>query len=108
LGEPVRPITDAWETERQDFVCLPRLPAILTPVQAGWLLGFTDEAIGILVRDGLLVALGGAKPDDSKRFSSAYILQLSLNREWLDAATNAVYQSRAKVPGNEEISPINK
>jgi len=100
--------TDSFETERQDFVCLPRLPAILTDFQTGWLLGFTDEGVGVLVRGGLLVALGGAGPNDAKRFSRAYILNVAQNREWLDAATNAIYQSRPQVPSKKEITPITK
>ena len=99
---------DSFETERQDFVCLPRLPAILTDFQTGWLLGFPAEAVGVLVRCGLLVALGGAGPNDAKRFSRAYILNVAQNREWLDAATNAIYQSRPQVPSKKEITPITK
>ena len=72
------------------------LPAIITDVQTGWLLGFTGEAVGILVREEILKPLGGASTDDSKRFSSAYIGQLSRDRDWLDEATDAIYKSRTK------------
>ena len=92
--QPINPPMETWEVERQEFVCLPRLPAILNSVQACWLLGFTEEAISILVRERILEPLGGAGPNDCKRFSSAYILQLALDRKWLEVATNAVYQSR--------------
>jgi hypothetical protein len=96
IGGSFQPVMDTWEVERQEFLNLPRLPAIITDVQTGWLLGFTAEAVGILVRDEFLKPLGGAGPDDSKRFSSAYIGQLSRDRDWLDEATDAIYASRAK------------
>ena len=84
------------QIERVEFTTLPRLPAILTDVQAGWLLGFPVEAIGILVREGLLVALGSAGPDDAKRFAAAHIEKLTADRDWLDRATDAIYQARRK------------
>lgn len=87
---------DTWELERLEFLNLPRLPAILTDVQTGWLLGFTTEGVGILAREKLLKPLGGAGPDDSKRFASAYIGQLSRDRGWLDEATDTIYKSRNK------------
>lgn len=85
---------NGWEAERDEFVRLPRLPAILTDVQAGWLLGFTTEAVGVLVGNGLLQPLGQAGKDDSKRFPRVYIERLAGDRDWLDQATNAIYQSR--------------
>ena len=92
---------DTWELERQEFLNLPRLPAIITDVQTGWILGFTGEAIGILVREKILMPLGGAGREDSKRFSSAYVGQLSRNREWFDQATDTVYAAGAKSKLNQ-------
>ena len=88
---------DTWELERQEFENLPRLPAILTDVQTGWRLNCTAEGIGILVREKHLEALGGAGPDDCKRFAAAYVEQLAQNRQWLDKATDILYQSRNKI-----------
>jgi len=52
--------------------------------------------LGILVREKHLDPLGGAGPDDCKRFATAYIEQFSKNRQWLDQATDAIYKSRTK------------
>jgi hypothetical protein len=98
-GLPQPPI-DTWELERQEFENLPRLPAILTDVQAGWRFNCTPEGIGILVREKHLDALGGAAPDDCKRFAAVYIEHVSQNRQWLDKATDILYQSRNKKKGS--------
>jgi len=87
---------DSWVLERQEFDNLPRLPAILTDLQTSWRLNCTTEGVGILVREKHLDPLGGAGPDDCKRFATAYIEQLSQNRQWLDKATDILYQSRTK------------
>jgi hypothetical protein len=84
------------EMERLEFTTLPRLPAILTDAQTGWLLGFTTEGVGTLVREKRLKPLGEAGPDDAKRFATAYILNLATDRQWLDDATNTIYKSRNK------------
>jgi hypothetical protein len=52
--------------------------------------------LGILVREKHLDPLGGAGPDDCKRFATAYVEQFSKNRQWLDQATDAIYKSRTK------------
>ena len=94
-GIPSSP--DARETERQEFACLPRLPAILTDVQTGWRLNCSTESVGILVREEMLIPLGGAEAGDAKRFAAVHIEQLAQNREWLDKASDVIYKSRGKV-----------
>ncbi len=98
----LRPPMDTWEWERLEFQNLPRLPAILTDVQTSWRLNCTAEAIGILVREKHLDALGGAGPDDCKRFAAVYIENLAQNRQWLDKATDIFYQSRTKMKESEK------
>lgn len=88
------PLVGTAEIERYEFTTLLRLPATLTDVKTGWLLGIATEGIGILVREKLLKPLGEAGPNDAKRFATSYILNLATDRQWLDEATNTLYKER--------------
>jgi hypothetical protein len=107
LPRPSKSRGNIWETERTEFASLARLPAILSDVEVGWLLRCTADSIGILVREEMLTPLGGAGPDDTKRFATVYVQTLAQNREWLDAATDVIYQSRGKVSDSRINLPTN-
>lgn len=82
------------EGEREEFLRLERLPAILYDFEAAWLLGFGPEDIGVLVANGLLSPLGRPGKADSKRFAREHLLALREDFHWLDKASAAIYNSR--------------
>lgn len=67
-----------------------RLPARLDAAQTAEVLGFLPYELTVLLRTGLLRALGKPAPNGHKFFCAAEILELSQNREWLDKATRTV------------------
>jgi hypothetical protein len=69
---------------------LPGLPARLDALQAALLLGFQEYEIQVLMQLKLLKPLGSPAQNAHKYFSSAEILQLSTDRDWLDKATRSV------------------
>ena len=79
--------------EHQYLFVNPRLPARLTPEETALLLAFPQGHLAILTRLGLLRPLGRPPRNGHKWFSSAEILKLSQDREWLDKATRAVIRS---------------
>ena len=79
--------------EHQYLFVNPRLPARLTPEETALLLGFPEEQLAILTRIGLLRPLGKPPRNGHKWFSSAEILKLTQDREWLDRSTRAIIRS---------------
>lgn len=75
-----------------------RLPGRLDARQAASLLGFRMEPdIQVLMRAKLLKPLGTPAQNGIKHFSSAQVLQLAADPEWLHKATAAVQKCwRAK------------
>lgn len=76
--------------DRQLLLCCQRLPARLDVNQTAELLGFMPYEIPILIKAKLLRALGEPAPNAHKFFSSAEILMLGQDRQWLDKATKLV------------------
>jgi hypothetical protein len=67
-----------------------RLPGRLTSAQAAALTGFGEHDLAILVAAGLIRPLGRPAPNAPKYWSSAELLELCSDRQWLDKATKAV------------------
>ncbi len=79
--------------EHQYLFVNPRLPARLTALETAVLLAFPEEHLAILMRVGLLRPLGRPPRNGHKWFSSAEILKLSQDREWLDKATRTIIRA---------------
>ena len=81
-----------------------RLPGRLDVNQTAALLGFQRHDVTILVSARHLQPLGKPSPNSVKYFSSAEIIELANNRQWLDKATKLIanhWKERDKrPPGN--------
>jgi hypothetical protein len=64
-----------------------RLPARLTVEQAGVLLGFHEDAVGILIKTKMLEPLGGHAPGAQRMFAAVEIQRLRNDLKWLSKAT---------------------
>jgi hypothetical protein len=64
-----------------------RLPARLNAEEAAVLLGFHEEAIGILVKAKMLEPLGGHAPGAQRMFAAVEIQRLHNDVKWLSKAT---------------------
>ena len=69
-----------------------QLPARLTVEQAAWVLNCQPHDIPSLVRARLLKPLGNPSPNSVKYFSTAELLELTKDRNWLMRMSAAVYQ----------------
>ena len=76
--------------ERRDFLMLPVPPARLSMQETGWLLGFSEHDVSVLVSAGLLKPLGHPTQSGSKYFAAAELIQLRNDSRWLAKASNAV------------------
>lgn len=76
--------------EKKDFLALPTPPARLTITETGWLLGFNDQDISVLVSAGLLKPLGHPPQSGSKYFATAAIQTLRNDTRWLAKASDAI------------------
>ena len=80
--------------ERNNLIDILRggeFPARLRPEQVARLLGFTDADIPILIRKRLLKPLGKPRPNATKFFSLADVIEKSQDQQWLTKATQAIY-----------------
>ncbi len=66
-----------------------RLPARLTVEETGALLGFHPDSVRILVKAGMLRALGRSQ-DVQMYFATLQIRRLCYDEKWLTKATDAV------------------
>jgi hypothetical protein len=64
-----------------------RIPA----TAAGFMLGFDDDEISVLVTRKILKPLGKPVPNATKYFARCYIESLMDDAEWLSKATQAIY-----------------
>lgn len=78
--------------EKWRLLDLRSLPARLFAEEAGWLLGFNVDEIGLLVHYKLLKPLGNPAPNGKKCFATVEIQSLGRNLEWLDKATKTIIQ----------------
>lgn len=76
--------------DTKSLLSLPRLPARLTAEQTAALLGFTSEAIGLLVAARMLKPLGRERRGVPIILASEEVLRLGADRQWLSKATDLV------------------
>lgn len=75
-----------------EFLNLRRLPGRLTAQQAGWVLGYDEAPIRVLVTSGLLKPLAGTDTG-SLAFSSRAIMSLTQDGDFLERAEVAILRS---------------
>ena len=76
----------------QMFVPIPsRIQARLNSAQSAKLLGFSEHDIPVLIFVKMLKPLGKPVPNATKYFATCQIEQLAQNPEWLNKATQVIY-----------------
>ncbi len=77
--------------EQRNFLSLPRYPGLISLLEACWLLGLVEHQAMILIRKRMLVPAGKRqKPGKTRMFISAYILELAVDRDWLNKARDVL------------------
>jgi hypothetical protein len=76
--------------EQRSFLSLPRFPALISLLEACWLLGLVEHQGRILVERGLLVPAGKRRRRKGRMFVSAFILEMAADREWLTKAKDTL------------------
>src|SRR5690242_6814539 len=76
--------------EQRNFLSLPRYPAMISLIEACWLLGLAEHQGKILVARGMLLPAGKLRRRKGRPFVSAYILELAADREVLSKAKDAL------------------
>lgn len=76
--------------EQRSFLSLPRYPALISLIEACWLLGLVEHQGKILVTRGMLVPAGKRRRRKGRLFVSAHILELAADREWLNKAKDTL------------------
>jgi len=89
--------------EQRNFLSLPRFPALISLLEACWLLGLAEHQGKILVAKGMLVPAGKRRRRKGRMFVSAHILELAEDREWLHKAkdTLSVHWEQARARKRE-------
>ncbi len=86
-----------------------QLPGRVNVEFAAKLLGFQPGDMAILIRHKMLLPLGKPKPNAPKYFATIYVLALANDPEWLDEATQIIYDywkeknSRKGIPESESV-----
>lgn len=76
--------------DQRNFLSLPRFPALISLLEACWLLGLALHQRKILMARGMLVPAGKRRRRKGRMFVSAYILELAEDRDWLDKAKDTL------------------
>jgi len=90
---------NSMSNEQRSFLSLPRFPALISLLEACWLLGLVEHQGRILVERGLLVPAGKRRRRKGRMFVSASILELAFDREWLHKAKDTLsvhWEQKAK------------
>ncbi len=66
------------------------LPGRIDAKEAAKILGFQKHDIPVLIREKHLKPLGNPAPNSPKWFSSVEILELAVNKDWLNQATKTL------------------
>ncbi len=84
--------------EQRNFLSLPRFPALISLLEACWLLGLALHQGKILVVRGMLVPAGKRRLRKGRMFVTAYVLELASDRDWLNKAkdTLSTYWEQAR------------
>lgn len=72
------------------LLSLPNLPGRIGIQECADILGFTVDAVYILIRANCLRPLGRSRQGAVKLFSSLEVRALAANRDWLSRATDVV------------------
>jgi hypothetical protein len=78
--------------QRLQFLNLRHLPARLTAEETGWLLGYSEHQIPILVGAGLFKPLGQPVPNAVKYFATAALCELNQDVDWQSRASKEIMQ----------------
>ena len=78
------------EEQHQFLQVLGQLPARLTAEQAAWVLNCQSHDMPALMAARLLKPLGNPPPNGIKFFSTADLLELTKDRNWLVRVTSAI------------------
>jgi hypothetical protein len=84
--------TKVRDDQHRFLSLLGQLPARLTAEQTAWILNCPPHDVPLLVTARLLKPLGNPASNSTKFFSSAEILDLAKDRQWLAKATNPIGQ----------------
>ena len=76
--------------DKKDFLSVRNLPARVGINESGWLLGFNEHDIPVLVSAGLLKPLGKPTATGSKYFATMELQSLRTDVRWLGKASDAV------------------
>jgi hypothetical protein len=82
--------------DKRLFLCLRTLPARITGIEAGWLLGFNREEITLITSAGHLKPLGKPALNGQKYYATAQLQKLAADPTWLDKATRIISESWRK------------
>lgn len=72
------------------FLSLARFPALISLLEACWLLGLLEHQGKILVARGMLSPTGKRRRRKGRLFVSGYILELAADRDWLSKAKDTL------------------
>jgi hypothetical protein len=89
---PQQYINGSKAEEKWKFLQLLHLPGRLTTEEAGWLLGFSEAEISILIAKGLLEPLGAPKPNSKKMLATCLLLQAKDNPKLLHKCTIIIHK----------------
>jgi hypothetical protein len=76
--------------EQRNFLSLPRFPALISLLEACWLLGLALHQGKILVAKSMLMPAGKRRRRKGWSFVSAYVLDLAQDRDWLNKAKDTL------------------
>jgi len=94
------------DDQHRFLMLLGRLPARLTAEQAAWVLNCQPHDIPTLVVAKLVKPLGNPPPNGIKFFSSADLLELTKDRNWLVRVTVAINQHWHKQNAQKKCRPL--
>jgi hypothetical protein len=88
----MNPTAGTKAEERWRLLNLRHIPARLNAEEAGWLLGFNLDEVGILIHHRILKPLGNPAQNGRKVFSRLTLQRFADDPEWLEKATKTVIQ----------------
>jgi hypothetical protein len=94
------------EDQHRFLTLLDELPARLTAEQSAWVLNCQPHDIPTLVTAKLLKPLGNPPPNGIKFFSTADLIELTKDRNWLIRVTVAINQHWHKKNAAKKGHPV--
>jgi hypothetical protein len=77
-------------SERAEFLNSRWWPARIPYREAGWILGFSEVEVALLVSYGLLKPLGEATPNSAKLLFTRIIREHSEDAQWMERASKTI------------------